>query len=83
MVGFSTSDVGGYQKDEDLALWRERDPIALARVMLADSISPERLDAVAAEARAEVDAAVARALNDPLPTFADHAPSAPYTVAGA
>jgi pyruvate dehydrogenase E1 component alpha subunit len=83
MVGFSTSDVGGYQKDEDLAIWRERDPIVLARAMLADSVPAERLDAIAAEARAEVDAAVERALNDPLPTFTDHAPSAPYTVAGA
>lgn len=83
MVGFSTSDVGGYQKDEDLAIWRERDPIVLARAMLADSVPAERLDALANEARAEVDAAVERALNDPLPTFTDHAPSAPYTVAGA
>lgn len=83
MVGFSTSDVGGYQKDEDLAAWRERDPILRARAMLADSVAADRLDAVMAAAREEVDTAIARALSDPMPTFADHAPSAPYTVAGA
>lgn len=83
MVGFSTSDVGGYQKDEDLALWSQRDPITLARAMLLDAIGAERLDVVSAVARAEVDAAVEQALNDPMPVFADHAPSAPYTVSGA
>lgn len=83
MVGFSTSDVGGYQKEEDLALWSERDPIVLARAMLAEDIGAERLDAISAAARAEVDAAVEQALSDPLPAFGDHAPSAPYFVAGA
>lgn len=78
MVGFSTSDVGGYQKDEDLAVWRERDPIVLTRTVLAEHVAAERLDAVMAQARAEVDAAVEQALADPLPSFADHAPSAPY-----
>lgn len=83
MIGFSTSDVGGYQKDEDLATWRERDPIVLARAVLADAVPGERLDALMAAARDEVDAAVEKALGDPLPAFAEHAPSAPYTVAGA
>ncbi len=78
MVGFSTSDVGGYQSADDLAAWRERDPIVLARRSLAASVSPAQLDAVDAEARAAVDAAVEQALADPLPGFVDHAPSAPY-----
>ncbi|MGO4740698.1 thiamine pyrophosphate-dependent dehydrogenase E1 component subunit alpha [Bosea sp. 2KB_26] len=78
IVGFSTSDVGGYQSADDLAAWRERDPIVLARRSLAASVSPAQLDAVDAEARAAVDAAVEQALADPLPGFVDHAPSAPY-----
>lgn len=78
MVGFSTSDVGGYQSAEDRAAWRERDPIVFARRSLAASVSPAHLDAVGAEARAAVDAAVDQALADPLPGFVDHAPSAPY-----
>lgn len=79
MVGFSTSDVGGYQKEEDLAAWRARDPIAIARRALADLVPAARIEEAAAAGRAEVDAALERALSDPFPAFADHAPSAPYS----
>lgn len=79
MVGFSTSDVGGYQAEADLALWRDRDPIARARAALEGEIPEARLDALTREARAAVDDAIERALSDPLPDFAGHAPSAAYS----
>lgn len=79
LVGFSTSDVGGYQDPEEIALWRARDPIPRSRAGLADLFAPDRIAEVEQEARAEVDLAFERAFAAPSPTFAPHAPSAPYS----
>lgn len=67
--GFSTSDMGGYQNPDDIARAKERDPIAIAYDRLKEAVGPERLDAIEAEATAEVTAAVRQALADPLPEF--------------
>jgi pyruvate dehydrogenase E1 component alpha subunit len=79
MAGFSTSDVGGYQSEKDLAAWRARDPIVLSRTALASHSEAARLDSVEVAARAEVDAAFERALSDPFPVFAGNPASAPYS----
>ncbi|MDQ0349050.1 thiamine pyrophosphate-dependent dehydrogenase E1 component subunit alpha [Ancylobacter vacuolatus] len=81
MQGFSTSDMGGYQSDADLADWNRRDPIQVSRGALADSVSTERLDQIEAGAVAEVDAAVEEALAAPLPTFELFTRSSPYATA--
>lgn len=78
MVGFSTSDTGGYQHDEDVAAWRLRDPIILSRKALAALVDAARLEDIENKARAEVDAAIEQALSDPFPGFDRHAASAPY-----
>ncbi|TCK28309.1 pyruvate dehydrogenase E1 component alpha subunit [Ancylobacter aquaticus] len=81
MQGFSTSDMGGYQSEADLADWNRRDPIQVSRLALADSVGTERLDQVEAGAVAEVDAAVEEALAAPLPTFELFTRSSPYATA--
>ncbi|QPC42910.1 thiamine pyrophosphate-dependent dehydrogenase E1 component subunit alpha [Kaustia mangrovi] len=77
--GFSTSDMGGYQPDGEIAEWRARDPIPRLRAALEGHIGEERLSAVEAEAHKEVDDAFAQALADPLPGFAGHPASRPYS----
>lgn len=67
--GFSTSDMGGYQDAATIARWKARDPIRIAHDALLAEIGPARLEAIAAAATAEVQAAVDRALADPLPQF--------------
>ncbi len=79
MVGFSTSDMGGYQKDSDIAAWRARDPIRIAFAALKDMVGEARLAAVDQAAKAEVDAAFEKAFRDPFPAFAPDPASAPYT----
>jgi pyruvate dehydrogenase E1 component alpha subunit len=78
MEGFSTSDMGGYQAEADLARWRARDPLTVSRAALTESVGAEAVDAVEAEAADTVEAAFATALADPLPRFAPHPASAPY-----
>lgn len=69
--GFSTSDTGGYQREEDLAAWRARDPIRLGADYLRSTglATPTEIEAMDRQARAEVSAAVAYALTaaDPAP----------------
>jgi len=76
--GFSTSDMGGYQPDAEIAEWRARDPILLARAALADRLGAAHVERCETEARAEIDAAFDAALADPMPAFAPHTPSAPH-----
>lgn len=78
MQGFSTSDMGGYQSEADLAAWRARDPLAVSRRALVDSVSAQRLDDLEAAAIAEVDAAVEEALAAPPPSFELFTRSSPY-----
>lgn len=77
--GFSTSDMGGYQDPEAIARAKTRDPIDIAYDQLKEAIGAERLDAIRAEATAEVAAAVQRALNDPLPELEIPAYTAAYS----
>lgn len=77
--GFSTSDMGGYQKPEDIAAWKARDPLRISRAaLLADGVGEERLAALETAAKEEVDAAFAAALSDPFPTFEPDAACNPY-----
>lgn len=79
--GFSTSDMGGYQSDEDIKAWKERDPIKVSFDALKGEVGEEKLIAIDKEATAEVDAAVEKALSDPYPTFELHPASAAYSEA--
>lgn len=67
--GFSTSDMGGYQNPEDIATWRERDPIRISRERLSQEVDAARLQTIQSEAVGEMDRAVAQALDDPFPRF--------------
>ena len=77
--GFSTSDMGGYQSEEEMAPWLERDPIKLSAAKLAALVGADTVAAIEAAARAEVAQAFETALSDPFPTFEIHAPSAAYS----
>ncbi len=79
LEGFSTSDMGGYQKPEDIAAWKARDPLTLSRAALLVDVGAARLSEVEAAAKAEVDAAFAAALGDPFPVFAVDAACDPYS----
>jgi TPP-dependent pyruvate/acetoin dehydrogenase alpha subunit len=79
LEGFSTSDMGGYQSDEDLVAWRKRDPISISHEALKDEIGLDRLIRIDEEATKEIEIAAERALGDPLPTFSLHPASAAYT----
>lgn len=77
--GFSTSDMGGYQSEEEIAPWLERDPVKLSAAKLAALIGADAVAAIEEAARAEVAQAFETALADPFPTFEIHAPSAAYS----
>ncbi|MCZ4353854.1 thiamine pyrophosphate-dependent dehydrogenase E1 component subunit alpha [Roseovarius aestuarii] len=77
--GFSTSDMGGYQASEDIAHWKARDPIVLARKALEGAIDADQLDRIERSALQEVRTAFEQALSDPMPVFAVDTASAPYT----
>ena len=79
--GFSTSDMGGYQKPEDIAAWKERDPLTVSRRALLAAVGEEKLAAIEAAARQEVETAFDTALSDPLPEFAVDEACNPYSEA--
>lgn len=79
MQGFSTSDMGGYQSEEELAAWAQRDPIQVSRRALMEAVGADRLDATEAAAIAEVEAAIEAALAAPLPEFELFTKTSPYT----
>jgi acetoin:2,6-dichlorophenolindophenol oxidoreductase subunit alpha len=79
--GFSTSDMGGYQKPEDIAAWKARDPLKVSRRALAAEISEDRLAEIETAAKAEVESTFATALSDPLPSFVPDAACNPYAEA--
>ena len=67
----------GYRTQEEINAWKGRDPIKLFRetILTGGYISPADLDAVDAEVKAQIEAAVAFAESSPLPdpaTVADH-----------
>ena len=67
--GHSRGDPGGYRDEAEHAEWRGRDPIQRLRTRLFDEldVSHERLAAIEKVAQAEVEAAVAFALESPDP----------------
>lgn len=83
LEGFSTSDIGGYQNPDEIARWRERDPISVSRTALADIFGVDRVSETERTARTEVADAFEAAKADPQPDFVPHAPSDPYRRAGA
>ncbi len=79
--GFSTSDMGGYQKPQDIAAWKARDPLAIARAALLSEVGEARLAKLEAESSAEVAEAFAAALADPMPEFSVDEACNPYSEA--
>lgn len=67
LLGFSTSDVGGYQPAEEIERWKPRDPLLRTAARLGAARVAE-LDAAAA---GEVDDAIAFALASPNPELAE------------
>ncbi len=63
-VGHSRSDPGKYRPEGELARWRERDPLTVARERLADGEAA----AVEAEVEAELERIEAAALAAPFPS---------------
>lgn len=78
MEGFSTSDMGGYQSEEEMAPWRAKDPIRLSAALLAEHIGEKDVARIDDEATAEIATAFEQALADPFPTFQFHQPSNAY-----
>ncbi len=81
LEGFSTSDMGGYQSPEEIAAWKLRDPITVSRAALLADVGEEKLAAIEAEAKAEVDEAFRLALSDPMPQFSIDEACKPYSEA--
>lgn len=79
--GFSTSDMGGYQKPEDIAAWKARDPLVVSREALLGDVGEARLAAIEAAAKAETDGAFEVALSDPMPEFLVDEACNPYSEA--
>ena len=63
--GHNTGDPMRYRTREEVEVWKQRDPIALTRKILADHGLATEADRLEAEAAAEVDAAVEWALQSP------------------
>lgn len=81
LEGFSTSDMGGYQKPEDIAAWKARDPLVISRRALLYDVGEVRLAELEAATKAEAEAAFATALSDPMPAFAIDETCNPYSEA--
>jgi pyruvate dehydrogenase E1 component alpha subunit len=67
LLGFSTSDVGGYQPAAEVETWKPRDPIPRMAARLTASLGAARVAELDAAAAAEVGRAVGFALDSPLP----------------
>jgi pyruvate dehydrogenase E1 component alpha subunit len=66
--GHSRADPGKYRPDEEVAAWLARDPVVTYRQTLeSEGIDPAVLDAIDAEALAEIDAATEETRNAPPP----------------
>lgn len=81
LEGFSTSDMGGYQSEKDIAKWRERDPLTISAKALTKQIGAKAVTEIEEVARTDLAEAFDQALNDPLPEFQFHLPSSPYAEA--
>jgi pyruvate dehydrogenase E1 component alpha subunit len=67
ITGFSTSDVGGYQPDEEIEVWKARDPLLRSERQLISIVGKERVSELHVQARSELDEAFKRALAAPYP----------------
>lgn len=66
--GHSKSDPGAYRTKDEVAAWKERDPLTIARDRLAAAGTAEaELDALKDAADEKIEAAVAFALDSPYP----------------
>ena len=66
--GHSRADPGKYRPDEEVAAWKERDPIKTYRARLLDAgVDAATLDAIDSETTARVDKAEATATASPPP----------------
>lgn len=81
LEGFSTSDMGGYQNEEEIAEWRKRDPLKISAQTLTALIGAEAVAGIEESARDEMERAFEQALSDPFPEFQLHAPSGAYAEA--
>jgi TPP-dependent pyruvate/acetoin dehydrogenase alpha subunit len=66
-TGFSTSDVGGYQPEDEIRAWKARDPVLRCESHLISIVGRERVGELQKQATEELDAAFARALEAPYP----------------
>jgi TPP-dependent pyruvate/acetoin dehydrogenase alpha subunit len=73
MHGYSTGDTGGYQEEETILTWREKDPIRLAEGFLLDQqgLTETEIRALRERALSDVQAAMAYALSAPYPESLD------------
>lgn len=71
MTGFSTSDMGGYQSEEEMQAWRPKDPITRTRALLERDLGAERTSTLESEAGEMVERAFEQALSDPMPGIED------------
>jgi TPP-dependent pyruvate/acetoin dehydrogenase alpha subunit len=71
LKGHSGADGGSYRPAEEVARWREKDPVRLARsVLMAAGTPAQALDDADQQARAEVTALAAEVLARPAPEAA-------------
>lgn len=77
--GFSTSDMGGYQDPEDIAAWKARDPLLIARKALEASFDAWTLETLESEAKEEIATAFEDAFAAPFPEFAVDEACNPYS----
>jgi TPP-dependent pyruvate/acetoin dehydrogenase alpha subunit len=67
-VGHSRSDPGTYRRPGELETWRSRDPLTVAEErLLAEGVSKEQLDEIAAEVAKQIDDIAQRSLLAPYP----------------
>lgn len=71
MTGFSTTDIGGYQPEEEMAEWAKRDPIKRLRTLLGKDLKEDELEAMEEEAGRIVTDAFDFAKSSPETPLAD------------
>ena len=71
LKGFSTTDLGGYQPEEEVSAWRARDPIARLRARLAEEVGAGELDRIEGAAAQTLAAAFAFATESPVTPLDD------------
>lgn len=69
ILGFSTGDKGGYQPEEEIRQWKEKDPIERLRKLLLekDLLSEEEIEKIDNKAKTEVDDAMQFGIDSPYP----------------